>query len=270
MRKSNYLSRKFSTMGANMFTEMTSTTLENIQKLFGKKFIDVALGIIVMSVLTSVCFYLGYFRSLGIYMSDLDINIFELFDIEIVVIIAIVYAVIYERGLKHQNGGHDNALTLNYRITSIAIVSVLFLLMIFAIYKGPFESDMVLSYLMNNLGLFFLPCLLTGFLMWCILSFNKRSVIEFALIFCSISIVSYTAGMYRAEELILSGTRNDHIIQLENGQKMECFLIKRFDSGDLVFFNNEPTFISAKNDRIVRFTKLSAITEISTGNKTAE
>lgn len=258
-----------------MFPEMTTTTLENIQRILGKKFIDIALGIVVMSILTSVCFYLGFFSSLGIHMSDIDISIFELLDIEIVTIIGIIYSVTYDRELtasekKYSTSFHDSSLTLKYKIVSVAIVSVLFWLMIFAIYKGPYDSDVVFSYLTNNLSLFFFPSIITGFLMWCIFSFKKRSIVEFALIFCSLSIISYTTGMYRAEDLILSGARNDHSIQLASGKKLDVFLIKRFNSGDLVFYKNEPTFIDRESDRILRFRKLSQITAASTGVKVSD
>ncbi|MES2961944.1 MAG: hypothetical protein V4694_06115 [Pseudomonadota bacterium] len=251
-----------------MFTEMASTTLENIQKILGKKFIDIVLGIMVLSALTSVCFYVGLFRSLGIYMSDIDMSIFELFDIEIVVIIGIIYAIVYDKGIKHSHY-HDGPLSTNYKTNSILIVSFLFLLMIFAIYQGPYSPDAVLSYLNENISLFFFPCIITGFFMWCLLSFNKRSAIEFALIFCSISMVSYTAGVYRAEDLILNGSKNNHVIQFKHGNRMECFLIKRFSSGDLVFYKNEPTFISNDSDRILRFRGLSNVTEMSTGVRAA-
>ncbi len=247
-----------------MFTELTSTTLENIQKILGKKFIDIVFGVIVLSALTSVCFYIGLFRSLGIYMSDIDMSIFELFDIEIVVIIGIIYAVIYDKGIKHSNYP-DEPLSTNYKTNSILVVSFLFLLMIFTIYQGHYSPDAVFSYLNENISLFFFPCIITGLFMWCLLSFRKRSAIEFALIFCSISMVSYTTGLYFAEDMILNGSKNKHVIQLKNGDRMECFLIKRFGSGDLVFYKNEPTFISNESDRILRFRALSNITKISTG-----
>jgi hypothetical protein len=255
-----------------MFSEMTSTTLENVQKILGKKFIDIILGVVVMCTLTSVCYYLGFFSALGIYMSDINISITELFDIQIVTLLGIIYAVAYGRELlsteqKFSTTFHDHPLTTKYKINSTIIVSAIFVLMIFSIYQGPYDSDLVFKYLINNLGIFFFPSVITGFLMWCILSFGRSSVIEFAIIFCSISIVSYTTGLYKAEDLILNGAKNNHSIELANGKKMDVFLIKRFNSGDLVFYKNQPTFISKENDRIVKFRKLAPITAASTGTK---
>lgn len=255
-----------------MFAQMASTTLENIQKVHGKKFIDIILGIAVLSVLTSVCYYLGFLRSLGIYMSDLNISIFELLDIEIITTIAIIYSVAYgHETISHEkkHANHDE-LTTSCRFNTIMVLGILFLLMIFAIYKGPYDSDAVFGYLTTNISLFLFPSIITGFLMWCILTLHKKPAVEFALIFCAISLFSYTAGVFRAEELILKGTENQHSITLANGKKMDVFLIKSFNAGDLVFYKNEPTFIDKNSDRILRFKKLSAITAESTGVKTTD
>ena len=202
-----------------MFPQTVSTTLENIQRILGKKFIDIILGVAVLSVLTSVCYYLGFFRALGINVSDINMNIFELLDIEILVIIGIIYAVAYDRELlpsekKYSTAYHDGDLSMKYKIKGVAVVAALFLLMILALYQGPYNSDMVFAYLINNLSLFFFPSIITGFLMWCIMSFHRRSIIEFAIIFCAISIVSYTTGMYHSQEMVLSGVQNNHTVLL--------------------------------------------------------
>jgi ABC-type uncharacterized transport system permease subunit len=109
----------------------------------------------------------------------------------------------------------------------------------------------VQKYLQKNIPGFFVITVILVVSTSFIFQFKKlHHLISFLILIIPL-ILSYFIGMYRGEELALGPIKNNYTITIEKNN-FNCFLIKRFHSGDLIFYKNEVLFIDT-DGRLLHF-----------------
>ncbi len=238
-----------------------SESLKQVYKTFSVLILSASAIIILLSLLTSIIFYLGYFHFLGIFTSDINFGIFELIDLEIFITSAVVYCLYllfsvynFEKENKNRWLGilNENKITLFQKTGFALILFLIFIILLVKFFGVNYDSQIVQKYLQQNIPGFFVIAVILVVSTSFIFQFKKlRSVVGFLILIIPL-ILSYFIGMYRGQELALGPIKNNYVITISKNEKFDCFLIKRFRSGDLVFYRNEVLFIDSDN-RTVRF-----------------
>lgn len=242
-----------------MITTLDKNLFVYLIKYFGLFVVTSGILIFLLSTISSIIFYLGYFNSLGLHTSDISFNIFELITAENVIITTITYCYIFlwiKRDLEKENNKNFNNF-LNRNIdTKIKISAwILFIGFFFIISSYIWNFFYIVlntsNYFSENILLVVLAGLTIGLTASSVHTFKKST--HYGCFSTIIIILSgaYCVGMVFGQQVINGTNKQTSIVEIPN-QKIEGQLVKKFNSGYLIYSNNQLIFIDNQS-QIIRF-----------------